>query len=494
MEMRVVIASWIFAMGSAVGLVGAELPNPVLAWNDLMMAAVRADTTGPTVSTRNLAILHAAMFDSINSVDRSHQPYRIQVEVPAGTSMEAAAIRAGREVMRVLYPSYGAAIDSLYEILLGGLPVSSETTDGLLLGETIALQMLAARSTDGASTFVPYIPSMEAGEWLRTPPYYRPPLDPHWRYVTLFCLEAKEPYVAPGPPGLTSEEYARDFLEVKTLGGVDSTLRTMEQGEIARFWSDFSYTAMPPGHWHEIAASIAAERGEGLVGCSRLMTLLSLAQADAAIVCWEGKYRHNFWRPITAIQRADEDGNPATEPAAEWDHFLVAPNFPEYPSGHSTFSKAGAQMLARFYGTDAVTFTAMSDELPGVTRRFTSLAACADEVGRSRIYGGIHFEFANRDGKASGRKVADAVFDNYLLPSSGLPVLRLEGDSASGVRLRIHGLIGDEYEVEATSDFTTWHRLTTVVAVSGGVVWQDPEGVGARHRFYRVLSVHRGLR
>jgi hypothetical protein len=471
-----------------VGLIGGELPNPALAWNDLMLAAVRADTTGPTVSTRNLAILHAAIFDSINSVDRSHQPYRFQADAPPGTSMEAAAIRAGREVMQVLYPSYGAAIESLYQSLLARVPASPETTHGLLLGEGIALQMLAARSTDGSTTFVPYIPSMEAGNWLRTPPYYRPPMDPHWRYVQLFCLEDKEPYVAPGPPELASAEYAQAFSEVARLGGMNSTVRTVEQGEIARFWSDFSYTAMPPGHWHEIAASIAMERQEGLVSCSRLMTLLSLAQADAAIVCWEGKYRHNFWRPITAIRRADEDGNPATEPDPEWDHFLPAPNFPEYPSGHSTFSKAGAQMLTRFYGTDALSFTALSDELPGITRRFESLAACADEVGQSRIYGGIHFQFANRDGKASGRKVADAVFDRYLLPVNVLPVLRLEGVPAHGLQLRVHGMIGHVYEVEVTSDFAAWHILTAVVAVPGGVVWQDPEGATSSHRFYRVRS------
>jgi hypothetical protein len=218
------------------------------------------------------------------------------------------------------------------------------------------------------------------------------------------------------------------------------------------------------------------------------MALLSLAQADAAIICWEGKYRYNFWRPITAIQRADEDGNFATDADMSWNHLLVAPNFPEYPSGHSTFSKAAAQVLAWFYGTDAITFGVSSDSLPGVTRTFDSLTACADEVGRSRIYGGIHFQSANRDGKASGRKIADYVDDNYLLPMSALPNLRFAGLAGGCPVLRVHGVPGRDYGVQATTDFVAWSEVGTVTAALGGVVCRDQPVPSSPHRFYRVAA------
>jgi len=454
-----------------------------------MLDAIRADNTGPTLSTRNLAILHTAIYDAVNSVARTHQPYRVALEAPAQTSIPAAAAAAGRSVLRVLYPTFNARTETVFGEMVAGLVLDEGLTNGLALGDAVALDALSARASDGSSTQVPYIPSAEPGQWLRTPPFYRPPLDPHWRYVELFCPEDMEPYVAPGAPPLDSDEYARDWNEVRMIGGLDSPVRSAEQSEIAVFWSDFSYTAMPPGHWHEIAATIATDRGDTLITTARLLALMSLVQADAAIVCWEGKYRFNFWRPVTAIWRADEDGNPLTEADETWEALLPAPNFPEYPSGHSTFSKAGAQILTSFYGTDAITFTAWSDSLPGVTRTYESLAACADEVGLSRIYGGFHFQFANRDGKASGKHVADFVAANYLLPISSLPFLRLEGFVGTQPVLRVHGEVGREYELQASPDFSSWTAVTVVVGQPGGVSLQDSHPSPTGSRFYRLVAL-----
>ena len=164
----------------------------------------------------------------------------------------------------------------------------------------------------------------------------------------------------------------------------------------------------------------------------------------------------------------------------------MSPNFPEYPSGHSTFSKASAQVLTRFFETDAIAITVRSDSLPGVTRHFESLAACADEIGMSRIYGGIHFQFSNRDGKASGLKIAEAICSNYLLPVSSLPDLRIEGLEAGRARLRVHGLFAQEYAVEASSDLTTWSEIALVIGTPGGTVYYDQPDGPAPHRFYRV--------
>jgi hypothetical protein len=203
---------------------------------------------------------------------------------------------------------------------------------------------------------------------------------------------------------------------VKELGAINSATRTAEQTEIARFWADFSHTESPPGHWNSIARDVAARQGNTLEENARLFALLNIAMADAGIVTWDAKYRYNFWRPVTAIREADRDGNPDTVADPGWTPLLVTPNFPEYTSGHSTFSAAAAEILRGFYGTDAIHFTALSDTLPGVTRTYDSLRAAVDEIGLSRVYGGIHFLSGDIDGIESGEALGKFVFDNFLVP------------------------------------------------------------------------------
>jgi membrane-associated phospholipid phosphatase len=453
-------------------------------WNALMLDAVRLDNSSPTLSSRNFAILHTAIYDAVNSVERTHQPYRFQLDAPADSSAAAAAVGAAHTVMLALYPPIQARADQLFVTFVASQAPTPGLTNGLALGQQVGRLQLESRQADGANTQVPYIPRTEPGQWRRTLEFLRPPLDPHWRYVQTFSLESLEPFVPGPPPALDSAEYAAAYEEVKALGAKASLLRTAEQSEIALFWSDFSYTGMPPGHWHEIASTIAADRQLPLAESARLFALLSVAQADAAIVCWEAKYRYNFWRPITAIRRGAEDGNDATAADDAWVHFLNAPPFPAYISGHSTFSQSSAVVLHRFFGTDALSFAARSDSLPGVVRNFTSLAACADEVGLSRIYGGIHFQFDNVEGKRSGAKIGEFVTRNFLLPNARLPLLLTEVGSDVGPHLRLHGHWGATLIVEASDDLANWTATSTNVAKIGGVtVPLDPVGAV---RFFRV--------
>jgi hypothetical protein len=466
---------------------GVAWADVVLDWNDLLLEAIRIDDSAPTLSTRNLAILHVAMFDAVNSVDRQFQPYQFLAEPPEGATAEAAAVGAAYLVASQLYPTLNSRADLLYAEYIGSQPATAVLTNSLSFGAEIGRRALAARSADGSTTQLPYIPSDLPGQWRRTPPFFRPPLDPHWRYVTPFCLPSVEPFVPPGPPPLTSAQYAQDYNEVKALGAANSTVRTPEQSQIAQFWSDFSYTAMPPGHWHEITAIIARNHTNNLVQNARLFALISLAQADAAIVCWEAKYRYNFWRPVTAIQRGDEDGNPATEPDPAWASWLNAPNFPEYISGHSTFSKATATVLTRFYGTDALPFTIGSDSLPGVYRSFTSVSDCAEEVGMSRIYGGIHFMTANRDGKACGEAVARFVLDNFLLSADAPPRLVLLSVNGEGVRLSLHGAEGRPCVILTSEDLIHWQPISTNAASRLGTIVVDADAKEMPRRFYRTF-------
>jgi len=463
-------------VASLVGLAGGLMAETslgagndvVLDWNRLFLDAIRRETTAPTLSTRNLALLNLSLHDAVNGVERNYQSYRYTAAAPAGCRASAAAMGAGYEAAVRLYPSLRAEANALLSAEIETEPDDAVRAASLAYGMAVTQAMIEDRANDGANTEIPYIPSAEPGEWRRTPPFFRPPLTPHWRYVRPFALPEIDAFVPPPPPALDSPVYAFDYNEVKSLGAGWSPVRTPEQTEIAVFWSDFSYTAMPPGHWVAIVVDLAAERAESLGNTARLMALLSLAEADAAIVCWEAKYRYNFWRPVTAIQRGDEDGNPLTEGDPVWASLLVAPNFPEYVSGHSTFAGANSEVLARFFGTDAIPFTAHSDSLPGVIRSFTSFSQCADEIGMSRIYGGIHFSSANWEGKRSGRAIGGYVSANWLLPLADLPRLLVVRPEAGQLRLCLHGVEGRRYAVQGTADWRSWHELTLVTAARGG--------------------------
>ena len=229
------------------------------------------------------------------------------------------------------------------------------------------------------------------GAWEPTPPAFAAYLLPQWGFVAPFAMESSDALRPPGPPPLDSAEWAADYNEVKALGAAVESTRTADQTEIARFWADGAGTETPPGHWNHIAQDVAAAQGNTLEQNARLFALLNLALADAAICAWDAKYAFNFWRPVTAIRFGDTDGNDATAADPTWSSFIATPPFPDYTSGHSTFSGAAARVLARFFGRDDIAFVTGSDALPGVTRSFAGFAAAAAEAGVSRIYGGIHY-------------------------------------------------------------------------------------------------------
>jgi hypothetical protein len=228
---------------------------------------------------------------------------------------------------------------------------------------------------------------------------------------------------------LTSAEYARDFEEVRTLGSRDSIARTPEQTQVAYFWADGAGTVTPPGHWNRIARTVARSAGRSVHDNARLFALLNAALADAAVVCWDMKFTCNLWRPITAIHEADTDGNDQTTRDPNWRSLLDTPPFPSCTSGHSTFSSAAAEVLALFFGRDAMGFSDTSGAQPTI-RTYASFSQAAEEAGRSRIYAGIHFQFDNEAGLKSGRAVARYIFDNHLKPLSASTGDRMAAQTA----------------------------------------------------------------
>jgi membrane-associated phospholipid phosphatase len=388
--------------------------NVVLEWNQLAVHAVGQARLSPVFVSRDLAITQAAVYDAVVAIDRSFEPYYAHVHASHGASQEAAAAQAAHDALSALFPTQASTFDSALAADLVGIPPGL-AMQGVEVGREVAQQILDWRNTDGSTAVVPYTPGTAPGDWQPTPPANLPALAPQWPYVTPFATTSGSQFRPDAPPPLTSAAYAAAFNEVKDLGSVNSTTRTPEQTQIARFWNDGLGTAFAMGYWNKIAQEVATDQGLSLVQDARLFALLNIVEADAQISCWDAKYTYNLWRPVTAIRAADTDGNPDTGADATWTPLLVTPNFPSYTSAHSTLSGAAAEVLTTLFGPDHH-FTVGAESVPGVTRSFDNFAAAAAEAGQSRIYGGIHYQFDNATGQQLGRNVAEYVADHFLLP------------------------------------------------------------------------------
>lgn len=379
----------IFLLGGTFAgeVIGAD---PVLDWNQAAREAIGRATLPPGLAARQLAILHLSMWKAFHA-----------------TGGDAAATSAAaNSVCRSLFAGDAAFFDSV------AAKYPSGNADLMGKAKQIANEVLDSRSADGSTTTIHYVPSDEPGQWRRTT-RNRPPELPHWPKVTPFCMESSSAFRLPPPPSLDSQEYAEAWAEVKSLGGKNSDTRTVSQSDMAVFWSDFTYTSSPPGHWNEIAQVVAEAKGLTMAENARLFAILNMGLADAGIAAFDSKYHHNFWRPVTAIPQADRDGNEATRPEPSWKPFLATPSHPEYPSAHSVFSGAAAEVLKRLFGTDEVEFEVGSDSMPGVKRAYTSFSGCAQEISLSRIYGGIHYRFSGDRGIALGRKIGGVAVEQF---------------------------------------------------------------------------------
>jgi PAP2 superfamily len=377
-------------------------------WNNAALDAIRAGNTAPPIASRSLAILHASIYDAVNGIDRRHEVYLVPSAVPASASRDAAASAAAHGALVNLFPASTSSFDALHTAILATIPNGPHKTAGITWGEFVANQILAARSNDGSSAVVPPPGGSGPGVWIPTPSAFLPYLLPQWGFVAPFGMNSSSQFRPPGPPALDSQQYAADYNEVKELGAAVGSTRTEDQTEIALFWADGAGTETPPGHWNSIAQVIAAAQGNSLEENARLFALLNIAMADAAICAWDAKYTFDFWRPVTAIA--------FVEPELNWMSFIVTPPFPDYVSGHSTFSAVAATVLPLFYDTEDLPFTIGSDFLPGVYRSFSTCFEAADEAALSRIYGGIHFRSASEDGLQAGISIGEWTFAHYLQP------------------------------------------------------------------------------
>jgi len=394
--------------------VSSDATNAVIDWNRTLLKAVQTDRTAPPVAARNMAMVHTAIYDAVNAIAKTYTPYRVTPPASSFASPDAAAAAAAHRILVNLYPQQAATFDLALTSSLAEVPDSQFEKNGVVLGQLVADSILFWRSTDGYTAQIPYTPSNSVGAWQPTPPNFQAALLPQWSNITPFAMTSSSQFRPSAPPKLDSAEYAAELNQVKELGRKDSITRTPEQTQIALFWADGSGTFTPPGHWNAIAQDISLSRGNSLLQDARLFALLNIALADAGIAAWDAKYAHNFWRPVTAIHQANLDNNPLTTADPTWDSLIGTPPFPEYVSGHSTFSGAADAVLTYFFGNN-VSFTDANLGFYGAfARAFNSFSEAANEAGMSRIYGGIHFNSANEDGLEIGIKLGNYVADNFL--------------------------------------------------------------------------------
>jgi membrane-associated phospholipid phosphatase len=384
----------------------------ILTWNHIALNAIAIAKTAPPAAARILAMIHTAMYDAVNAIEQKYANYHYNGTASTGADAVAAAAGAAAKILLAFYPTQSAYFNAALATSIGSS--SAATAAGVALGDAVATETLTWRQTDGASTVVTYTPSTDIGDWRPDLPTFTSALLPHWGNVTPFGLATGSQFRPAGVPDLTSAEYTQSFNEAKVYGAKNSTVRTADQTQIALFWADGGGTYTPPGHWNEIAATAASISGKSILDNARIFAVLNIALADAGIAAWDAKYTYNTWRPITAIRQAELDRNVDTTADATWLPLIDTPPFPEYVSGHSTFSAAAATVLDRFFGNN-FGFNSGSKGLPDVTRSFTGFDVAAAEAGQSRIYGGIHFQFGNQDGLILGQNIGMYVLDRFVV-------------------------------------------------------------------------------
>jgi hypothetical protein len=411
------------------------MPDAVTHWNDVLLDVIRKIGGPPGPIARGGAMMHGAIYDAVNSIVPTHEPYLVRVPASSNASIRAAIAYAAHDTLAAAFPDttvdLAGELASAVAAINGG---AARIAAGKAVGRAAAQAMIDARSGDGADDNTPYVNGTKPGDW--QPANGAVPATPNWPRVKPFCMTSGSQFRPPRPGGylskvemLRSPEYAAQLTEVQELGEDTSTARTAEQTEIAFFWAnDVDDTYKPPGHLFEITKIVSDQRNLDVVENARLFALVALAMGDAAVVAWDAKYSTDLdlWRPDAAIQSAANDGNAGTSPDPGWkplskmkDGTHFSPPFPAYVSGHATFGAAHAGIMRLYFGTDNVTFTATTDDpnAQGVTRTFNSFTEAARENARSRVYLGVHFQWDGDHGFLSGTALAEHIFATRLRPA-----------------------------------------------------------------------------
>jgi PAP2 superfamily len=402
----------------------ATMGDAVLAWESTLIDVIKADGANVGLASRTLAMVSGAIYDAANDIQHTGAVYKINVPAPAGASVSAAVSEAAYTVLSSLDPKMQPLLDVVMAQSMAAVSSTTALEGGKQVGLAVGQGILAWRANDGSSVDLPYVPGTAPGDWRPTPPTFQVAWGPDWGQVATFGVtEPISAFQPPPPPALNSPQYAAALNQVESLGALNSKTRTAKETQTGIFWAyDATSTGTPVEHYQQIAFQVALEQHNTMTQNARMFGLVGVAMGDAGIAAWDAKYTYNRWRPITAIPLANTDGNPATKADPTWQPLgspgdggpNFTPAFPSYVSGHATFGSALFTTMADFYGTNNVHFSITSDELPGVTRSYSSFSQASNENAISRIYLGIHFSFDESAGIKVGTAIAKNIYGNVM--------------------------------------------------------------------------------
>ncbi len=357
---------------------------------------------------RELAMVHVAMFDAVNSIERRYRPYLTQLTAPKTTSQEVAAATAAATVLIGLHPDKAGDIQSVLAADLAKIPESGAKSDAIRLGEAVAAKILEARAKDGSQGPDAYRPKTKPGVYVPTAVM----VGSTWPKMIPFALAAPSQFRAPPPISLASAQWATDYNEIKAYGAKTSTVRSAEQTEIARFWLMVGAPA-----YHPIPRQLVAAKQMSVIDSARFMALFAIALTDAYVAVFDAKYHYEFWRPMTAIRNGDIGESRGTELEATWQPIDNTPMHPEYPCAHCIGAGAAVTVIEVLLGSQDIPEVSMtSPTAPGITRRWSNLGVLADEIANARIWAGFHYRFSTLVGTDMGRKIGQYVAQNVMQP------------------------------------------------------------------------------
>jgi len=385
--------------------------NVITDWDEMAVLAVTPmaalNGTSPYAAIRLLGMVHIAMFDTVNSIERRYRPYLVQLPADPTTSKDAAAAVAAATVLTTIDDKTAGDIKRALAAYLAPIPDGSPKSDGIKLGESVAARLLEARAHDGSSAPDAYRPRTAPGVYVPT----AITLSSMWPDMKPFAMTTGSQFRPVAPISLNTEEWARDYNEIKDYGGHNSTKRTSQQTETARFWIN------PLTGYQPFLRQLVTAKQMNVADSARFMALVVVGLNDAIIAVLDAKYHYNFWRPITAIRNGDIDGNPATDRDATWQPIGPTPMHPEYPCSHCIQSGAVAGVVRAVLGTEDFPEVELTNPaLPGVVHHFTNATGMTEEVENARIWAGFHYRFSTRVGTQMGLQIGDYVVKTTMQP------------------------------------------------------------------------------
>jgi hypothetical protein len=390
----------------------ADDPTVISDWNEIAVTTLAGDTTKQGVETiLYTAFVQAAVYNAVVGIEGRYAPYRFHARAPRGASAQAAAVAAAHKVLVTYSPYAQATLDAAYAASLAQIPDGRAKTRGIAFGVRAADHLIRLRAGDGRNAPIFFTQPPAPGVWRPTPPGFLPMSAPWLGFVRPLLVRSATQFAPPAPPALTSARYTRDFNEVKALGSLTSTERTPAQTDTALFFSGNALV-----QYNAALRDQVRVRDLDIVEAARMFAAIDMSVADAVISAWYAKYVYGFWRPITAINLADTDGNPATVADPNWVPLLTNPPYPEYPSGYNVFNSTVTHGIEELFETRHLRLTLISTAVPGVQRHYDSGRAERRDVVDARVWLGIHFRFANTAARDMGRRLTDWTLDHYFQP------------------------------------------------------------------------------